>query len=324
MRSPRIRITALALGALLTACAAGGRAETRPPAPAAANTTHTLRHDGRERSFVVHLPPALRSGTAPQGQTFPLVLVFHGGGGNAANAERMTGFSRLADREGFIVVYPNGSGRFADRLLTWNAGGIPVWAQEHDIDDVGFVRAMVSDLDRRFPVDTKRIYAAGMSNGGMMVHRLAREASDVFAAVCDVAGAMNYQDRDPKHPVGVMIVHGLADRNVLFHGGRPQKSIGPAGERVDTSVGAAVKYYVTHNGLRDEPTTTETEGTVTTTTYRRTTAGHEADFDVTLVAIQGEGHTWPGGRRGSRRGDTPTDAFDATAAAWAFFEQHVR
>jgi polyhydroxybutyrate depolymerase len=126
---------------------------------AAGDTTRTLIHQDRERSYIVHVPP----GYNPARPTL-VVLVFHGGGGNAKNVQRMTGFSAKADAEGFIVVYPNGTGRLKDKLLTWNGGTCCGYAVRENVDDVGFAKALLEDLVGVANVDPQRIYATGMSN----------------------------------------------------------------------------------------------------------------------------------------------------------------
>ena len=279
-RSLRPSLLALAVLTLIVSCAPrtdasrdDGRVSTG--ATTGRDVAHTLAHDGRRRSYDVHTPPGYDPLDA---RRYPVVIVYHGGGGNAASAARMSCFSDLADRERFIAVYPNGSGRFRNRLLTWNSGGIPVYATEHDVDDVGFTRAMIDALDTAYAIDRTKIYATGMSNGGMMVHRLAREAADLFAAVCDVSGAMNFTERAPSAPIGVMMIHGRADEHVRFEGGRPKAAVGDAGERTDTSVADAIAFYVAHNELDATPVVTR-RGPVETSTYahpRRAAARHRS------------------------------------------------
>ena len=145
----------------------------------------TLTHEKRERSAIVHVPPH-----AIDKRDIPVVLNFHGGGGHGANEQEYSLMDRLADRETFVAVYPNGSGRFGKRLLTWNAGTCCAYAVINNVDDVGFVRALTSKLAESIPIDRRRIYATGLSNGAMMSHRLAAEAGDLIAAIAPVAGGM--------------------------------------------------------------------------------------------------------------------------------------
>ena len=142
------------------------------------------------RTYEIHLP-----GNHAPDKPVAVVIVLHGGGGNAANAERMSGMSTKADKEGFIAVYPNGTAaRPNGQLLTWNAWRCCGAALDRKVDDVSFIRSVVDDVARHYPVDRKRIYATGLSNGGMLSYRLGCEAGDLFAAIAPVAGALNSYD----------------------------------------------------------------------------------------------------------------------------------
>lgn len=148
------------LAALLVSATFAARADEAVP-------RQTLTFGGIKRTYVVRAPADLPR----SGPRVPLVLVLHGGG-NAVNAEQMTGFTEKARKEGFIVACPEGTGRLKDKLLTWNAGHCCGYAMKRNVDDVGFVNALIDTLVQSYPADTRRIYATGMSNGGMMTHRL--------------------------------------------------------------------------------------------------------------------------------------------------------
>lgn len=145
--------------------------------------TRTLEHGGRTRTYIVHVPPKYDSK-----QPTPAVLAFHGGGSNAEQVVRFCGLNEKADRESFIVVYPNGTGR-VERMLTWNGGNCCADAMLNNVDDVGFTRSLLDDLATVTNVDAKRIFATGISNGGIMCYRLASELSDRIAATGGSAGA---------------------------------------------------------------------------------------------------------------------------------------
>ncbi len=273
----------------------------------------TIQVDGRDRTYIVYTPDSYDASTP-----MPLVLVLHGGGGNAENAQKMSEMNAVADREGFIVVYPNGTGRLDYRLLTWNAAdNCCGFAHDEQVDDVQFFRELIAQLQQDYTIDPNRIYVTGMSNGGMMSYKLACELSDVIAAVAPVAGAFNLADCQPTHPVSVIIFHGTADEHVLYAGGPSLKSVD--GERTDQPVSAAVDFWTAHNGCTAEPTPSEV-GNIITVTY----ANCSTDADVTLVTIEGGGHAWPGGERGSRQGDEPTQEIDASEVMWEFFAAHSR
>jgi len=298
---------------LLTGC--GHRAARRAvltPAPevlSPGDTTRTLNHDGRERSYIVYVPP-----TYDPTQPTPVVLVFHGGGGNAENARMMTGFDAIADAAGFIVVYPNGTGRRPDRLLTWNGGRCCAYALEQNVDDVGFVRALLTDLGTVANVDTQRIYATGMSNGAIMSYRLACELGDVIAAIGPVAATQNLDACTPARPVPVLHIHGDADRHAPYAGGVGAESlVGIPFEPVETTI----DFWVQQNGCAASPQVTQNDS-IRHTVY----SGCRQDAAVELYTVVGGGHAWPGGQPGWRGGDVPTTELDASQVIWNFFAAH--
>lgn len=272
----------------------------------------SLTHAGRTRTFTVHLPRGIGDELA-----LPLVIVLHGGGGNGNNAARMTGFSLLADKEQFIVVYPDGTGRRDDKLLTWNAGNCCGYALDNQVDDVGFLRALIEKMQREYPIYPKRIYVTGMSNGAMMAHRFACEASAVVAAIAPVVGALNVACK-PANPVSVIAFNGMQDEHVLFDGGSPTKSIDPH-PRVDNSAADTMAFWAKHNRCALTPQHVETGNLI-----RDEYAGCANGASVVLYAIKNGGHAWPGGQRGSFLGDMPTRDLSATDVMWEFFKAHSK
>lgn len=275
------------------------------------DTVRTITHDGVERSYILHLPPWL-----DPVQPAPVVLVFHGGGGNAENAVRMTDFNELSDRHGFLVVYPNGAGRLGDMVLTWNGGECCGYAQENNVDDVGFVRALLTDLSSSVRVDAQRVYATGMSNGAIMSYRLACELSDVFAAVAPVAGTQNVECH-PEHPVSIIHFHGTADAHLPYEGGVGEESL----TGVDyNSVMDSVLFWADFNACADSPVIVEDEN-ISHLAYEDC----ENDTSVQLYTIQGGLHAWPGSDGpGWPGGDMPTSEIDATGVIWDFFAAHPK
>lgn len=137
----------------------------------------TIIHNGLKRTYWLHIPP-------PQfaGQLLPLVFALHGGGGSGRKMAGFTGFNRLADREGFMVAYPDGVEKH------WNDGRdlARYRAQRENIDDVGFIAHLMDTLEKDYPVDPGRIYVTGASNGALMSYRLACELTDRIAAIAPV------------------------------------------------------------------------------------------------------------------------------------------
>jgi len=325
-----MRLPMFTAAALLTAVVAASAAERQGPMrrrireriaqKQAVNETgdpeRSLTVGGRKRTYLLHLP-AGDDGKSP----LPLVIVFHGGGGNAPNAVRMTGMDAKADAERFMVAYPNGTGPMEGAFLTWNAWNCCGPSLDDRVDDVAFVRALVERLRQDYNVDAKRIYATGLSNGGMMTHRVGCELSDVFAAIAPVAGALNTDDCRADRPVSVILFHGTADQHVRYDGGAPVETVDRRHPRVDKPVSYAVLSWVKHNHCKMPPVHTK-EGHVVHDVYGDGTDGAA----VELYAVEGGGHAWPGGGKGRENGnvDAPTAEISATDLMWDFFARHPK
>lgn len=270
--------------------------------------------DGGGRTYLVHVPPQYDPALP-----MPVVLAFHGGGANAENMVAFSGLDEKADEAGFIVVYPEGSGRLP-RMLTFNAGNCCGHAAARSIDDVAFTRLVLDDLQRVANVDRRRVFATGMSNGAMMTYRLAAELSDRIAAIAPVAGPMGTPDCRPGRAVSVMHFHGDADEFAPFKGGRGR---GPSGTDF-YSVQHSIDAWVAANGCRPTPQTTRLpdradDGTIVK--QSRYDSGRDG-AEVVLVVIEGGGHTWPGREPRMRALGVSTRDISANDMMWEFFRQH--
>ena len=275
-----------------------------------------LRHDGLTRHALVHLPPGFRPG-----QSTSLVLAFHGGGGDAAYMadDDRYGLISLADRENFVIVFPSGYSRWPrGKLATWNAGDCCGDARDRQVDDVGFVRALLQHLGRQIPITPQRTFAMGMSNGAMMSYRLACEMSDAVRAIAAVAGTEAMTPCQPTHPVGILHIHARDDSHVLFDGGAGPDAFRDARKVMDfVSVPTTISRWVTRQHCA--PTarrTLEVPGA-----YCETHEGCEGGAEVKLCVTASGGHAWPGAP-GSRLGRKapPSPALSANAQAWSFFQ----
>jgi polyhydroxybutyrate depolymerase len=272
---------------------------------------------GLERNYYLHIPP--HTNTEP----LPVVLSLHGGGGNAEQHRENTSMDSAANHDGYIAVYPNGSGRLSERLLAWNAGNCCAYAQTHQIDDVPFIASLIDDLKQRANIDIRRIYAVGHSNGGMMAHRLGEALPDKIAAIASVAGA-HIPTSAHGRAMPVLHIHSEDDPRALFQGG-----LGPpfplTGTRVlHPSVNATLSEWVRHDGC--EPMAIEREF--------RENAGHTArqlvyshcrdGVEVVLWKLTGAGHGWPGAQSNREALIGPsTQVIDANTEIWRFFSRYA-
>ena len=268
--------------------------------------------DARVRTYIMHLPSKQK-----RAESLPLVFVLHGGGGNAENAIRMSGMSDKADKEGFVVVYPNGTGRRKDKMLTWNSGNCCGYAMDNNVNDVNFMRLLIEKIESEYSIDRKRIYATGLSNGAMMSYKIACELPDKIAAIAPVAGALNCSC-NPGYPVSVIIFHGTEDRHVPYNGGIGEKA---REKRIDKPVSYAVDFWAKNNNCMSA-STKEEFGSITHEAYGSCKAGSA----VELYTVKGQGHAWPGGKQGMRNGnvDEPTQEISATDIIWEFFKKHPK
>ncbi|MCU0233051.1 MAG: hypothetical protein MUE90_03330 [Thermoanaerobaculales bacterium] len=266
---------------------------------------------GGKRSYLIHVPPSYRSG-----ERMPVVLNFHGGGGNPSSQVELTGMNDTADRAGFIAVYPAGSGRLK-KFLTFNAGSCCGFARDQKVDDVGFVEALLDDLAKIVCVDAARVYATGHSNGAMMSYRLACDLSDRIAAVAAVAGPMGIEDCRPSRPVPILHFHGTADQCAPIAGGAGKSKDAGTFRSVDSSVSQWMKI----NGCDGRSTISYQKANVTCATH----GGCRDGGEVTLCTIAGGGHAWPGGRKYPAEkicGGTLSQEVSANELMWEFFERH--
>jgi polyhydroxybutyrate depolymerase len=300
-------------------------ASAKAPRPLGPGTHKVLtgqRVSGVRRSYYVHVPPR-HDGVTP----LPVVLAIHGAFSTARDLERTTGLSRLADREGFLVVYPQGIG-LGDLFRHWNAGPCCGKARKLGLDDVGFALGTVDDVARRIPVDRDRVYVLGHSNGGMLAYRIAAERSDAVAAVAVVSAAIGGRASPnepewvvprPSRAVPVLAMHGRRDENVPYEGDRGSESHGKSST---ISVARSIGFWRDVDGCDPVPDVETTNGG---RVERQTWSGHGRGAEVTLYSLSGWGHDWPGGRFTARlpAGD-PLRDFQAADIIWRFFERHRR
>jgi len=273
------------------------------------DSTDSIMFDRLERTYRIHMPSSYDK-TKPM----PLVFVLHGAGDSGRKMAWLTryGFNKLSDKEDFIVVYPDAiDGK---------------WDQEN-IDDVGFISALIDHLTKELNIDEKRIYVTGMSNGAFMTNLLACELSEKIAAIAPVCGTMEkglVPYCSPSRPISVLIIHGDKDRIVPWKGGEL-----PVIRLKILSVEETVDHWITHNNCSSSPIITwePNRDPWNGTRVRREVYGQGNEgAEVILYAIEGGGHTWPGGHR-----LLPILVFgricrdiNACGVIWEFFKEHIR
>ena len=280
-----------------------------------------IEYGGLGRSYIVHVPPQASSAHA-----LPVILNFHGAGSNAEQEERYSGMDATADRDGFVAVYPNGTGR-GTRALTWNAGGCCGYAERNKIDDVGFTKALLDDLASRVHIDRTRVYATGISNGGMMAFRLGVEASDRIAAIAPVEGALMVETSGPGHPMPLIVFHSLDDPWVPYRGSSRLYAwfahLAAAYPAVDETIARWRAFDRCPAKARAGPVLKGAAGTRdagnSATRYEWGPCGDGSR--IVLWKLAGSGHVWPGTSHAVSWLGRSTTVIDANDRMWQFFRE---
>jgi polyhydroxybutyrate depolymerase len=297
------------------------------PAHAGTDQKASIKHDGLDRTFHIHIPP-----TYDVSVQLPLVIALHGRGGNGESMVLITrrGFDKLADQDGFLVAYPDGI------ELNWNDGRMDEEANDRahreNIDDVGFISALIDYLIKDYNIDPKRVYITGISNGAIMSYRLACELSHKITAIAPVDGnipVMLLNECSPSLPVSVLAINNVNDPLVPFEGGEIHSGFGKLKLGKVLSANESIGFWVNLNQCTTTPVITEEpdrnpkDGTrITRTEYINGNDG----TGVILYIVNGGGHTWPGGFQYLPAwiiGKTSKD-IDANQVIWSFFRKHSR
>jgi polyhydroxybutyrate depolymerase len=281
------------------------------PASAGGRSRHALRAGGLDRTYGVYRPAKLPAGPVP------LVVVLHGAAGTGAQAEQSYGWDAEADRGGFVAAFPDGVGR------TWDASPdcCGKAAADH-VDDVGFLEQLVATVSAGAPIDPRRVFLTGISNGALLAYRAACD-SDTFAAIAPVSGTMINPCPHP-HPISVLHIHGTADKTIPYNGGPGRRDNGGTGRLPVKIDGPAVPALIaTWRAIDSCPAPSISASGPATTSITRCPGGRA----VELITIEGAGHQWPGapgpGAAASRllHLDPPSTALNATDTIWRFFEE---
>lgn len=273
-----------------------------------------IEFGGMKREYDLHVPKGYSAGTP-----MPLIVALHGGGGDAEimSNDNYYGLISKSEAAGFVIAFPNGYSRFGGMFATWNAGKCCGRARDNNVDDVAFIEAMIAHIWAQTNIDNKRIFAIGMSNGGMMAYRLACDAANVFRGIMSVAGTDNTNECHPSRPVAVLHIHARNDDKVLFNGGagnvfRRNKSV----VNDFVSVNDTIAKWVALDHAEDAPRRVLNVQGASCDLHPAQSGGAPVELCVTETG----GHSWPGGKRKPRRAaSTPSQAINADDVMWDFF-----
>ena len=278
--------------------------------------------DGRERTYFLHILQGFQ-----QEKGYPLVIALHGGEGTGEKFASQTKFSTKADKEGFIVVYPDGIDN------GWADGRGKTEAEKQGVNDVKFIRELVSHLRSKLPINNEKIYATGVSNGGMMTYRLGCDAADIFAAIGPDIANLPEPMKDkckPANPIPLVAINGLADPLIPYEGGeccgREGSLLGGQGGVVLSTI-ETLKIFAQANKCATAytaqtlPIIVDDGTSVEKRTYNNCPAGKE----VISYVVSGMGHVWPPNPAEAPRISGPTsNNINATDVMWEFFKGHAK
>jgi polyhydroxybutyrate depolymerase len=273
------------------------------------NVDQSLTFDGMKRTYHVHLTPAY------DGQhSLPLVLALHGLGGDGLGMAALTHLNTVADAQQFIAVYPDGLNR------RWS------YSKALDgVDDVGFLVALVQQLEKDYKIDQQRVYVTGISNGGGMVEILACTHADLFAAFGDVAATLSPTLASlchPSRPIPYLMIHGTDDPLVPYNGGKDFSGV----ELL--SAPESAQTWSNLDGCNPTPATSDLPDKVNDSTHvqRATYSGCQQGSEVVFYTVQGGGHAWPGGLQylPVKTVGKSSNQMDASQVIWEFFQKHPK
>ncbi len=279
--------------------------------------------DGRRRRYVLYRPNRV----VTEGKLVPLVIMLDGRGGTPWTAMKITRWNETADREGFALAYPEatrvdpaGPLHFLTNPQMWNAGSGGSDTERPDVDDLGFLRAMVDHVASHARIDRSRIYMTGFSNGAAMSYRYALHFPETLAAIAPVAGHLRTRDVSLAEPMPMLSMFGRLDPLSPIEGGPVDLPWGVT--EIRPPAVDSVRYWAELNGHAPYEGKVEDESGLSRLSYGLPGARDE----VVFITIDDLGHVWPGGHRllPEQLVGPTSDRIFANDAIWEFFVRHQR
>lgn len=306
----------LVLGTVGVCCVA---CHSRPPATSGepwrpGTAQHTVNVGGDQRTFLLHVPrerPRTRFGVP---RAYPLVVLLHGSGATGETVREQSRMDTLAESRRFLVAYPNGSRGLLGIGSDWNAGTCCGAAARTNVDDVAFIRTVISAIAQHLPLDTRRIYVAGFSDGGRMAYHLACTNASSIAAIAVVSGSLVDDRCRPARPVPLIAFHGTRDDDVPYDDSA-RSTAGIAPVAASAGLPPSVRFWSAVNQCKGL-SIARISPHVTRAAFAPCAA------DVVLFTIDSGEHAWPGGAADGPGGDQPTAELHASDLMVQFFFRH--
>lgn len=297
-------VLAAALAALIAP--RGPRSSLGAPVPAGTSSQWIRVHRIR-RTFVLHVPEAVAGARTP----VPLVILLHGSNSSGDDMRTGSGMDSLADAQDFVAAYPDGTRGLLGGISDWNAGHCCGPAAAHGVDDVGFLRELIAELEARLPIDRERVYVAGFSDGGRLAYRAGCELAREIAGMAVVAASLTTTRCRPSRAIPLVAFHGTADDQVPYDAPVP-RGVWHATDSSGAALPPAVQFWASVNGC-STPDTTRVAPLVLRTTFERCTRA-----PVVFYRLDGANHGWPTGTSASADDGQAMVEIDAAREAVRF------
>lgn len=276
-----------------------------------------LSHNSLVRTYRVNIP----GGMAGM-EKWPLVLALHGSGTHAGTMEAFTGLTEFAAEQNFVVVYPNGTGR-TRTTLSWNVRNFNSHAAKQNVDDVGFISALLDELLSTLPIDPGQVFVTGFSNGAMLAYSLASSLAERICAIGPVSGPMLLEECHPTRPMPICHIHGTLDDFAPLEGGIGKKSLS---KTIFPPFRKTLHQWVAANRCENVETSESFDPVYEDGTHivRSIYRGNDPHSEIQFYEVQGGGHTWPGRESIFTILGKSTKNLDANRVLWQFFQEHRR